>query len=370
MELFILPFLPRAALPITFNYLSTIMRQIIACNHYAHLLRAITLICLFFIFMVSNGYANSKLTDVRLTMMWEAAEPMRLTHQFKVDSSILGNNISWFYEGEFTRKITQHEEGLLVTHSDFKLIRADLSESNQRSKKNKKRSKSKNKRRQAIDNSEVKNLLAKLAVAGIVMRPNFIMSPKGEFIRFYEYEKYKASNSDRVAQFVGAKQSKYLEFYKPVVNGLAGPGVLKKAIQKDLALWSKWNTMTLISGQPETGEISVYASNKKNKNNDVPIEGEFSVGGSAKCHWDVSSDCVSLYFKSKNDNLYDVHMIVEPNTLTPHSYQITSKVIEDLSKQEGFEKIMKIFAQRQGGEIDPNARVDLSYKINVKRISK
>ena len=141
----------------------------------------IRLMAIIFISVFIASCATSDSQKMKLKMAWKSGPPTR--HAVSLELASAGsirrgngetkplNNINGF-KASYTQTIADHQEGLLVSFSDFEIPQLVA---NQVTK----------------EASDMQNMILKITSLALGTRADFIMSPDGEFIRLHQFEQFK-----------------------------------------------------------------------------------------------------------------------------------------------------------------------------------
>lgn len=263
---------------------------------------------------VLTSCASVEARDKTLTMAWKAGPPTKNVVSFELNvqgefenadgkTRELGNRTR--YQASYTQSITDHPDGLLVQQTNFKVAEPDNFNS-------------------GISPSKMQIVILKVTALLFASRPDYIVKPNGEFVGFHQFEKYEQILDERISNAVGGPFDQVKQMFAEIFEAGKDETLLKKQIDRDLSLLREWDQLSLILSQPIKKTITPAYTGKDKK--DYMADGMLSYKGAHKCNWKTKSRCVELTFRSNEEKVYDVNLIVEPDSLTLHSYLANSLV--------------------------------------------
>ncbi len=265
--------------------------------------------------------------EIKLNMDWREGQPTKHSVSFQLGiQAQFGNENgqkrdmekNTTYAGMYTRKISKHEKGLLVSFSDVEVTTANPGISD-------------------IAPSRMQLAIGKISALLLVARPDFIMSPSGEFIALHDYEQYVADQRARFSDLIGLPKSvdipknSYWGMFDSITEAGLNQALLEEQIEQDLALVRDIDQLSLQLGEPLKTMITPAYTSKRtlNDKDGVKIEGMLSYNSNAKCQWKTNTPCVDIRFSMDDEKTYDVKMIIEPDTLTLHSFEATTDIAQE-----------------------------------------
>lgn len=287
-----------------------------------------TLLLLLLILPMLMACATPAANEIKLNMDWREGQTTKHAISFQLGlQTQLGNvngqkqdiNTNTTYEGTYTRKISQHQQGLLVSYSDVEVTTDNPSMSDTRL-------------------SATQLAIVKISALLIVARPDFIMSPDGEFIALHAYDQYVADTKALTSNLIGgpklddSPKNSFGGIFSSILDAGLNQALLEAQIQHDLALVKDIDQVTLQLGKPLKTMITPAYTSKHTRNNKegVKIAGMLSYNGNAKCQWKTNTPCADIRFSMDDEKTYDVEMVIEPETLTLHNFVATTDVtLED-----------------------------------------
>ena len=263
-------------------------------------------------FIMSCTSANRG--DVALTMAWKAGPPTKHVVSYELslktesedaNGSIKNTSIGNQYKASYSQTISDHPDGLLVRQEDIKVAEPTFS-SNDKTP------------------SEMQVIILKLTALLFVSRPDYIMSPNGEFVGFDKFEQFKEFQNAKLKDIVGTKPMLDELMFGSIVEAALDDASLREQVSRDLKLIKDLDQLSLSANQPIEITITPAFTSKDKK--DYVADGMLSYQGAHDCNWKNPTGCVELRFNSNDKDVYDVEIVVEPDTLILHSYRANTQV--------------------------------------------
>ncbi len=256
--------------------------------------------------------------DITLAMNWGAGPPTKHVVVYELDVQVAFQDTKGDskdtrnlaeYKASYIQTIDDHPEGLLVRQKNFKVLEpkneTDLD-------------------KDLIAKSQMQLALIKITALIFASRPDYIMSPNGEFVRFHEFGKFSEIQNTRLKDAIGRPVNELEQMFTSLLKPAMKEELLQVQITRDLQLIQDWDKLSLSRNKLVEKKLTPAYTNKDNT--DYLAEGMVSFVGQHACNWKTKSGCVELKFNSNDKNLYDVKLVVEPDTLFPHSFRAKTEI--------------------------------------------
>lgn len=293
--------------------------------------------------LITGSLASCVIADtgeITLKMGWEVGPPTQHVLLYEVDlrgtvedskGGLKHTTSRTTSKVSYTQTISEHPEGLLVRQTKFKVLESELDVS-------------------PMTISQMQVVLVKISAVIFASRPDYIMSPTGEFVRLHEFDKYSEVQRERLEDAIGRPVDELGQMVSNVTKASLNEESLQIQIKHDLSLILDMDNLSISRDQTIKKNITQAYASKKEK--DYIAEGQLSFIGEHACNWKTKSGCVELRFNSNDKNLYDFQLVIESDTLFPHSYQAKSE----------------LSAQTERGDLSISKNSTIRYTHTVERM--
>lgn len=241
----------------------------------------------------------------------------RVTRSTKENGSIENTNQTVGFGGAFARTVTEHTDGLLVSHTNIKIEKPDPSLGDALA-------------------SPLQLSSIELTSLTFVAKPDYIMSRDGEFVRLYNYDQFEAAEKERIASILANTSDADKSKLSGLVDSRFDRSVHEASIAQELQVIKDVNATSLTKGEPLGQNITSAYADPTSK--EYKAAGTLVYVGATECRFPTQSSCIELRFESSKNNVYNMRMIVDANTLALHDYSAVSaqgvSVADSKSKYE------------------------------------
>ena len=246
---------------------------------------------------------------VTLNMDWQAARVSQHHRVIDISNSDSTISVRYLMEGRYRQKITEHNEGLLVSRYDVSIDQSSITFTE-------------------IKPSELQRLIMNVTALMMISTPDYIVSPDGQFLRIDDFDAFKTIQTERLISLTSVKEAQLQGPLQSVYTVLLNLKSYENTLKSDMSYWTEWHGKTLTQGEPLAGVSSVTATQPGSESRAVEsVDGEFSYHGPTPCESKKNTGlCADLRFHAEIDSeageglTFDIQFIAKPDTLVPYHY--------------------------------------------------